>query len=138
MKIEFCDKIFPEINELLEAEFQKYETENQVSCDFKHFCIIAKENNEILGALTGMTFFSEAYIDELLVLPKHRRQGIGRKLLSYLEEHFKKHNFTNISLDTREFQAPEFYKKCGYSLEFVRKNPKFPKFTKYFFVKWLI
>lgn len=31
---------------------------------------------------------------------------------------------------------PEFYKKCGYEVEFVRKNKEEPKLTKYFLVKY--
>nr|WP_297708181.1 hypothetical protein [uncultured Butyrivibrio sp.] len=34
------------------------------------------------------------------------------------------------------FQAPEFYKKLGYELEFIRED-KDPKFSKYFYLKKL-
>lgn len=67
----------------------------------------------------------------------YRKQGIGRILLQKLEEHFEGENYSNINLVTNEFQAPDFYKKCGYTLEFVRKNKKFPLLSKYFFIKWL-
>ena len=39
-----------------------------------------------------------------------------------------------ITLTTFGFQAPEFYKKLGYKLEFVRKD-KDPKLSKYFYLK---
>ena len=42
----------------------------------------------------------------------------------------------NINLTTYDFQAPDFYKKCGYEVEFVRKNKEEPKLTKYFLVKY--
>ena len=41
-----------------------------------------------------------------------------------VENHFKDKNFENINLTTYEFQAPEFYKKCGYKVEFIRENKK--------------
>ena len=54
-----------------------------------------------------------------------------------VENHFKDKNFENINLTTYEFQAPEFYKKCGYKVEFIRENKKEPKLTKYFLIKHL-
>ena len=54
-----------------------------------------------------------------------------------VENHFKDKNFENINLTTYGFQAPEFYKKCGYKVEFIRENKKEPKLTKYFLIKHL-
>ena len=61
----------------------------------------------------------------------------GRSLVERLESHFRGQGFNNISLVTSAFQAPGFYEKCGFNLEFVRVNEKEPKLTKYFFVKFL-
>ncbi|MBR1735223.1 MAG: GNAT family N-acetyltransferase [Alphaproteobacteria bacterium] len=133
----FTNKIKKQTTELLETEYAKYESLKGVSCNFEQFSIVAKKDSNIIGVLTGYTAFSEIYIDDLLVLPNYRCKGIGKKLLTYVEQHFRGLGFTNINLVTNEFQAPEFYKKCGYTLEFIRKNSKFPKFTKYFFIKWL-
>lgn len=135
--ISISDGITQETSDWLDCEYDKYESSQGVQCNFAQFSVAVKEDENIIGALTGYTAFSEIYIDDLLVLSEYRNQGIGRKLLRYMEEHFQDQNFTNINLVTNEFQAPEFYKKCGYTLEFVRRNPKFPKFTKYFFIKWL-
>jgi len=54
-----------------------------------------------------------------------------------VEEYFKDDGFNNINLCTNEFQAPKFYKKCGYKLEFIRKNERNSKLNKYFYVKFL-
>ncbi|MDR1254909.1 MAG: GNAT family N-acetyltransferase [Puniceicoccales bacterium] len=50
-----------------------------------------------------------------------QKKGYGRKLLQELELQFEGKGFWNINLCTSEFQAPEFYKKCGFELEFIRK-----------------
>ena len=60
----------------------------------------------------------------------------GKILLQNLEERFKNKGFNNINLVTSAFQAPDFYRKCGYTEEFVRVNKVNPKFTKYFFIKY--
>ena len=49
---------------------------------------------------------------------------------------FKNKEFENINLTTYEFQATEFYKKCGFEIEFVRKNKENPKLNKYYLVKY--
>jgi ribosomal protein S18 acetylase RimI-like enzyme len=66
----------------------------------------------------------------------HRGKGLGKKLITALKEHYKGKGFNNMNLVTNTFNAPDFYKKCGFELEFVRKNLKNPKLTKFFFVKF--
>lgn len=66
----------------------------------------------------------------------YRRRGFGRVLLRDLEKRFKGKGFNNINLVTSKFQAPEFYKKCGFKAEFQRINEKNPKLSKTFFVKF--
>ena len=137
MRISINEGVTTRIEELAESWYEKYETSKGVQCGFKKFHILAEEKGEIVGIFIGYTAFSEIYIDDLVVHEEFRKQGIGRKLLQELEEHFEGKNYSNINLITNEFQAPNFYKKCGYTLEFVRKNDRFPLFSKYFFVKWL-
>ena len=43
--------------------------------------------------------------------------------MDFCEKYFNNGKYVNINLVTNEFQTPGFYKKCGYSLEFVRQNP---------------
>ena len=58
-------------------------------------------------------------------------------LVKTVENYFKDKEFENINLTTYGFQALDFYKKCGYEVEFVRKNKKDSKLDKYFLVKYL-
>ena len=55
-------------------------------------------------------------------------------LVAAVENAYKGKGYEKITLTTFGFQAPEFYKKLGYELEFVRKN-KDPKLCKYFYLK---
>ena len=51
-----------------------------------------------------------------------------------VENAYKDKGYEKITLTTFGFQAPEFYKKLGYEVEFVRED-KNPKLSKYFFAK---
>ena len=67
----------------------------------------------------------------------HRGNGCGRRLINELESRFKGKGLNNINLVTCTFQAPDFYKKCGFKAEFVRENTTNPKLTMTFFIKYL-
>jgi ribosomal protein S18 acetylase RimI-like enzyme len=80
---------------------------------------ISDENNVVCGVINAYTAFAEIHIDEIWVDEASRHKGYGRQLLQALEKHFQGQGFNNINLVTSAFQAPEFYKKCGYSIEFT-------------------
>ncbi len=117
--------------------FVEHEASHGIVCNYKPFSLVlTNAKGEEIGVLNAFTAFSEVYIDDLWVEKSHRGQGFGRKLVQALEDHFVGKGFNNINLVTSAFQAPEFYKKCGFEAEFVRVNKVNPKLTKTFFVKY--
>lgn len=138
MDIEYNEgKLDENIGRLINKGFTEYDKAFDLSPNYKEFSFIAKENDEVAGILTGKCLHDEVKISDLIVTEKFRRKGVGSKLLKSVEEYFSDKNYTSISLTTYDFQAPKFYEKCGFELEFVRENKKNPKLTKYFFVKYL-
>ena len=125
-----------DLKKLMEAEHERYEARHGVAFNYTPFSFAAKENGEIIGAVTGFACYAEVYIDDLVVMEGHRGKDIGTQLLKTVEEHYRGHGFNNINLCTSEFQAPKFYEKCGFDLEFVRRNKDNPKLNKYFYVKY--
>jgi GNAT superfamily N-acetyltransferase len=89
------------------------------------------------GALQAYTAYAEIYVEDLWVAEARRRRGYGRLLLERLEHECAGTGYHNINLVTNAFQAPDFYVKCGYHVEFVRINAHNPRLTKTFFVKYL-
>lgn len=136
IEINQVETIDEEIAELIGYEFEKYANQFGLSCNYSKFCFVAKESKKIIGVLTGNTIYTEVHIGELIVLPDYRNKGIGKQLVLEVENKFKNTDFDFISLTTYEFQARKFYEKCGFKLEFVRKNKENKKLTKYFFVKY--
>ena len=122
------------IGDFINAEFSDYATGCGVGLNYEEFCFVAEDNGEIIGVLTGHAYYNEVHIGDLVVGKDHRRDGVGRKLVEAVEENYKGKNFEKIALTTFGFQAPEFYKKLGYELEFVRED-KDPKLSKYFYLK---
>jgi ribosomal protein S18 acetylase RimI-like enzyme len=115
----------------------KYESSKGVDVNYKKFSIlITDEVDNPLGGLNAYTAYAEVYVDGLWVDSSHRGKGYGRKLIQELYNHFNGKGFNNINLVTSAFQAPEFYKKCGFLVEYVRTNIKNPQFTKTFFIRY--
>jgi ribosomal protein S18 acetylase RimI-like enzyme len=137
VKIEFSDHTSEEINSRMREGLGNYESEHNIDVNYKSFFLILKDdNNKAIGILNAYTAFAEVYIEDLWVDSSHRHKGYGKKLLNTLEDKFEGKGFNNINFVTSQFQAPEFYKKCGYTLEFTRKNIHNPKLTKYGFIKY--
>ena len=131
-KVESNEKL----ENIIEEEQQKYESKNGITCNYTPFCFVAKIDDEVVGAISGATCFSEVYIDELVVMEQHRGKGIGTELIKKVEDYYKDSGFNNMNTMTNEFQAPQFYEKCGFELEFVMKNKYNPKLNKYYYVKY--
>lgn len=136
LKIERLEKNDKNIEKFIDDGFEKHSVGENLNCSYTPFVFVAKEKGEVVGALTGNTIFTEVRIRDLIVHENYRGKGIGLQLMKNVEDYYKDKGFENLSLTTFEFQAPEFYKKCSFELEFTRENKENPKLTKYFFVKY--
>ena len=136
-EINLVDTLPTDIEEKMHQDLVAYESSHGIDVNYKRFALIlSDENGEAIGVLNAYTAFAEIYIDDMWVDSAHRGQGYGRQLIEALENQFKDKGFNNINLCTNQFNAPEFYKKCGFQAEFTRKNIHNPKLNKTFFVKF--
>lgn len=136
INIEYIENLNDESYKIIDNEFNKFATKNDVTCNYTPFSFVAKENEEIIGILTGHSYYNEVHISDLIIFEQYRNKHIGSRLIEAVENYFKDKSFENINLTTYDFQAPEFYKKCGFEVEFIRKNKQNSKLNKYFFVKY--
>jgi ribosomal protein S18 acetylase RimI-like enzyme len=136
-QIEQIDDLPTDIESLIHQGHVKDEANHRIACNYKKLAILIKNaNGAVIGALQAYTAFAEVYVDDIWVDPLYRGQNLGRKLLKELENKFKDQGYNNINLVTSHFQAPEFYKKCGFETEFVRINHKNPQLSKTFYIKY--
>lgn len=125
------------IGDFIHEEFTFYGEQNDVVLNYDEFCFVA-ENDEgkILGVITGRAYYNEVHIGDLIVDRECRRSGLGSKLVYAVEDEYKGRGYDKITLTTFGFQAPEFYKKLGYKIEFIRED-KDPRLNKFFLAKEL-
>lgn len=135
--IDYIENMDEEYNKIINREFNKYASKNEIICDYNPFAFIAKCDDKFAGIITGNSYYKEVHVSDLIVLEEFRNQNIGSELLKKVEKYFENKGFENINLTTYEFQAPEFYKKCGFEIEFIRKSKENPKLNKYYLVKYI-
>ncbi len=138
MRISFVDELSKDVQAKMEAGLKKYEMSHGVDVAYTPFVLeLSNENNEVIGVLDAFSSYSCIHIRDLWVDDRYRGKGYGRKLIEELEKKFKHSGFHNINTVSCDFQAPGFYKKCGFDVEFIRENKKNPKLTMTFFIKFL-
>ena len=136
IEVEYKENLDEGIYEIIDEEFNKFAVKNGIVCNYKSFAFVAKEESKIIGIITGNSYYKEVHISDLIVLEQYRNKHIGSKLMETVENYYKNKGYENINLTTYGFQALEFYKKCGFKVEFIRENKENSKLNKYFLVKY--
>ena len=136
IEVEYKENLDEGIYEIIDEEFNKFATKNGIICNYKSFAFVAKEESKIIGIITGNSYYKEVHISDLIVLEQYRNKHIGSKLMETVENYYKNKGYENINLTTYGFQALEFYKKCGFKVEFIRKSKENHKLNKYYLVKY--
>ncbi|WP_183093815.1 GNAT family N-acetyltransferase [Nocardioides stalactiti] len=74
------------------------------------------DDGTLLGGCIGTTedVWQWLTIDVMWVDPERRGDGIGRDLLAAVEDEARARGCHWSKLNTWEFQAPDFYERCGY------------------------
>lgn len=84
----------------------------------------AKNEDEILGYISGQLIAGEFYISNVAVSPLYRKHGIGYKLIEALLEQLKNISCAFATLEVRasNYDARRLYEKFGFINLGVRKN----------------
>jgi len=77
-------------------------------------CFARADSGEVIGGLRARQWGSAVEVQQLWVDEPYRRRGVAARLMQMLEQAAVERGATVIYLDTFTFQAPEFYRRCGY------------------------
>jgi GNAT superfamily N-acetyltransferase len=78
--------------------------------------LMSDAESPVIGGLWGRTSWSFLYVELLYVPDLLRGQGFGSRLLRQAEEEALRRGCTGAWLDTFSFQAPDFYRRRGYTV----------------------
>lgn len=100
----------------VKAGFATYAVQNNVPPREEKNWIYRNEDGQCIACLEMMIAGKQGYIKTLWVDEAHRGAGLAKALMAEVEAFAKDSAFDTLFVDTFAFQAPEFYKKCGYVL----------------------
>ena len=138
LSIELSQNPTPEDREAILAPLRAYNVAQAGDGQSQPLALLVRnDQGEILGGLYGRFFYQWLFIELLSVPEQGRGQGIGSRLMQMAEDMAREKECIGIWLDTFDFQAPQFYKKLGYSeLGQIVDYP--PGHKRFFFQKRLI
>lgn len=84
--------------------------------------IIYNNTQEVIGGCNGSIVFGSIYTDQIWVEPSHRNKGLGHNLMEKIHEFGRQNNCKLSTVTTMSFQVPNFYKKLGYKVDFIREG----------------
>jgi len=91
-----------------------YNTEKMGKQKYKRLAISLKERGKIVGGIVGEVWNTVLFIQLFWIAQKYRGKDHGTKLIAAIEDEARKFGATRSYLDTMSFQAPGFYRSCGY------------------------
>lgn len=123
-----------EDNEAIHSKLRRYN--RQFTRDFRDFSRHIEDNGEIIAGIVAASTFETVEVEFLFVEEAYRGQGLGGKLLKSVEDAGREAGMKYVLLNTYSFQAPEFYRKQGYT-ELFCISPCLGEYDQYFFWKEL-
>ncbi|HEY5957248.1 MAG TPA: GNAT family N-acetyltransferase [Polyangiaceae bacterium] len=107
----------PEEEHFLEDRLYEYNRDQTGHDDGRSFGIFVRDDEQkVIAGLCGWTWARACEIRTLWVHPARRGRGHGRALLESAEREAATRGCIVVLLHTYSFQAPEFYRMCGYRL----------------------
>jgi GNAT superfamily N-acetyltransferase len=92
----------------------RYNNEKMGKQKSKRLAISLREGNEIVGGIVGEVWTAVLFIQFFWLEQGLRGTGFGRKLIRAIEDEARRFGAKRSYLDTMSFQAPGFYRICGY------------------------
>lgn len=136
--IKICKAELDDLEEILTLQKECYISEAEIINDFNipplkqtidsikdeyNYSVILKAvlNHEIIGSVRGYKKDNTCYIGKVIVKPQHQNKGLGKKLLSSIEDYFSGCEFYELFTGFKSEKNLYIYIKAGYK-EFKREK----------------
>jgi len=121
IKIELEFHIQNQDIQLLTQGISEYAKLKKGHAPIEAFAFFIKDDNGVIhGGCNGNIGYGWIYVDQLWVEEALRGKGYGKQLMELAENLGKEKGCISAAVNTMDWEAPEFYKKLGYRIEFER------------------
>ncbi|MGA7070988.1 GNAT family N-acetyltransferase [Bradyrhizobium sp.] len=114
----------------------RYNNEKMGKQKYKRLAVSLREGNAIVGGIVGEVWTAVLFIQLFWLEQRLRRKGFGAKLIKAIEDEARRFGARRAYVDTMSFQAPGFYRRCGYE-EFGSIEGYPGEVTRHWFTKTL-
>jgi GNAT superfamily N-acetyltransferase len=92
-----------------------YNNEKLGKQKYKRLAVSLRERGKIVGGIVGEVWTGVLFIQLFWIEQKLRGKDYGTKLIGAIEDEARRFGATRSYVDTMSFQAPGFYRSCGYT-----------------------
>lgn len=83
--------------------------------DGEGLAFVCEDGGEMIGGAAGYSWGGICELRQVWVHPDHRGRGLGSALLEAAVAEAERRGCAHVTLATYDFQAPEFYRRHGFS-----------------------
>jgi GNAT superfamily N-acetyltransferase len=91
-----------------------YNTEHLGKQKYKRLAISLRERGKVVGGIVGELWTTVLFIQLFWIEQKLRGKDYGTGLIKAIEDEARRLGAKRSYVDTMSFQAPGFYRTCGY------------------------
>jgi GNAT superfamily N-acetyltransferase len=92
----------------------RYNSEKMGKQKYKRLAISLRDGNAIMGGIVGEVWAAVLFIQFFWIEQRLRGKGFGTRLIEAIEDEARRFGASRSYVDTMSFQAPGFYRTCGY------------------------
>jgi GNAT superfamily N-acetyltransferase len=81
---------------------------------YRRFAVSLRDADEIVGGIVGEVWMTVLFIQFFWIEDRFRGKDHGTRLIEKIEEEARRFGAVRSYVDTMSFQAPDFYRACGY------------------------
>lgn len=117
MKLTLDHNVSESERQLIQDQVVAFSDAQSSPRNFNSFGVVLRnEKNAVVGGAVGVVVWDWLVVDLLWVAEELRGQGHGRHLISAVEKQAIALGCNRSRLDTFDFEAKDFYLKCGYHI----------------------
>lgn len=121
----------------VQAGLAAYNAQHAEPDGYEPLCIFLRDlEGTLVGGLLGNTYWGWLNISILWLRDDVRQGGYGRRMVQLAEAEAVRRGCQSAHVDTLDFQAPDFYRKLGYTV-WGQLDDLPPGHTRYFLKKTL-
>lgn len=127
----------PTLKETIYEGFKDHDIEKTGTSGIEEpICFYIEAKGKIVSSIVCRLFWGALHIKYVYTHKEHRNNGHASSIMKEVMSFAEKNKCPFAFIETMNFQAPEFYKKFGFEVEFERSG--FSQNTSFLYLrKWL-